>query len=157
MNPEFTIRRATPDDAALISLYRRLMFTDIGYDKHDNLMAMEAAYAPWVRERLTDDGYMGVLMMAGEAVAACAGMLVVANPPNPVSIHPQRGYILDVYTAPDYRRRGLARQLMAALVEIARERQFSRVDLHASDEGRPLYEAMGFSVTGEMRLWLVER
>ena len=39
-------------------------------------------------------------------------------------------------------------------VEECRKRKLKRVALHASDIGRPLYEAMGFKSTNEMRLEL---
>jgi GNAT superfamily N-acetyltransferase len=60
--------------------------------------------------------------------------------------------VLNVYCEPPHRRRGLARALMDAILDWCRERSISRVSLHASDEGRPLYEGLGFTATNEMRL-----
>jgi len=38
------------------------------------------------------------------------------------------------------------------MLEWCREAGYKNVSLHASDEGRPLYESMGFVPTNEMRL-----
>ena len=59
--------------------------------------------------------------------------------------------MLNVYTEAAHRRRGVARALMDVMLGWCRDRDISRVLLHASDEGRPLYETLGFLPTNEMR------
>jgi ribosomal protein S18 acetylase RimI-like enzyme len=56
---------------------------------------------------------------------------------------------------PEYRRRGIARSIMRELIDRWRSQGFDCVCLHASDEGRPLYEQIGFQPTNEMRLNLL--
>jgi len=56
-----------------------------------------------------------------------------------------------MYTEPEHRRRGLARRLMEAMIGWCREEGYASLFLHASDEGRALYAALGFSPTNEMR------
>jgi GNAT superfamily N-acetyltransferase len=85
---------------------------------------------------------------------AGAGLLVVpwvASPRNPV---PRIAYVLNVYTDPAYRRRGLSRRLMETIIAWCREQGFGVVHLHASEVGRPLYESLGFEPSNEMRLSL---
>ena len=60
--------------------------------------------------------------------------------------------VLNLYVERDQRRRGVARELMKAMIVWCRDNGFSSVGLHASDEGRPLYEQLGFKATNEMRL-----
>jgi GNAT superfamily N-acetyltransferase len=62
--------------------------------------------------------------------------------------------ILNVYTEPEWRRQGMARKLMLAMIEWCRPQGFPYVDLHASQDGRSLYEQLGFTPTSEMRLRL---
>jgi GNAT superfamily N-acetyltransferase len=59
--------------------------------------------------------------------------------------------VLNVYVEPHWRRRGLARRLMQEILEWAPTAGVARLVLHASREGRPLYEALGFTATNEMR------
>ena len=59
--------------------------------------------------------------------------------------------VLNMYVERDWRRRGLARRLMNEIIAWARQAGIVRLVLHASDEGRPLYESMGFVPTPEMR------
>jgi len=60
----------------------------------------------------------------------------------------------NVYTDPDYRRCGIARQLMATIITWCKQQGFARVTLHASGDGRQLYESLGFVDSNEMRLGL---
>ena len=60
--------------------------------------------------------------------------------------------VLNVYVEPPWRRRGVAGALMRALLGALAARGVRRVVLHASAEGRRLYERLGFLPTNEMRL-----
>jgi GNAT superfamily N-acetyltransferase len=58
--------------------------------------------------------------------------------------------VQNVYTDPAWRKRGVARALMAVVMQWASERSLDRLVLHASEEGRPLYVSLGFGPTREM-------
>ena len=60
--------------------------------------------------------------------------------------------LLNVYTEPEFRQRGIARRIMGTILAWLKEQGFPSASLHASDEGRPLYEDLGFEATNEMRL-----
>ena len=61
------------------------------------------------------------------------------------------GLILNIYVEPAWRRRGLARRLMTTILEWAPSAGVVRLVLHASSDGRPLYESLGFVASNEMR------
>ena len=69
---------------------------------------------------------------------------------------PRCGMILNVYTLPTHRQRGLARRLLETLHEWCRAEGIERVVLNASVFGKPLYDSMGYVVSDEpmMRLKL---
>ncbi len=60
--------------------------------------------------------------------------------------------VMNVYTEIGCRRQGLARRMMLHLQDYCHAENITRVVLHASDEGRPLYENLGYVLTNEMRL-----
>jgi ribosomal protein S18 acetylase RimI-like enzyme len=64
----------------------------------------------------------------------------------------RRGNILNVYTEPGHRRQGMARALMQIALDWCAANQLDIVILHSSDDGRGLYESLGFEATNEMRL-----
>ncbi len=64
----------------------------------------------------------------------------------------RRGNILNVYTEPEFRRRGLARRLTQAAMDWGKANGVDCVILHGSGDGRALYEPLGFEPTNEMRI-----
>ena len=65
----------------------------------------------------------------------------------------KKAYIMNMYTAPEYRRRGIAFHTLDLLVKAAKEQGVSQIALEATDMGRPLYERYGFvKMEGEMEL-----
>lgn len=148
-----TVRRATAADAPLITHHRRAMFEDMGRTDHAQLDDMARRFEPWVREALAQGEYLGwfVVNESGEVVAG-AGLWLMEWPPHVLDDADRRGNVLNVYTRPDYRRQGLARRLMTVILDWCREHRIPTVILHASDQGRALYESLGFFASNEMRI-----
>ena len=152
---EFSIRRASVADADTLVSQRREMFRDMGYGDDAALDAMSAKFRPWVVDRIRAGEYLAWLALAANgAVAAGAALWLMDWPPHMIGSGSRRGNILNVYTAPEFRRCGLARRLTSVAVDWCRENGVDVVILHASDDGRPLYESMGFAASNEMRMQL---
>ena len=65
----------------------------------------------------------------------------------------KKAYIMNMYTASEYRRQGIAFHTLDLLVNDAREQGVSQIALEATDMGRPLYEKYGFvKMEDEMEL-----
>ena len=65
----------------------------------------------------------------------------------------KKAYIMNMYTAPEYRRKGIAIHTLDLLVKDAREQGASQITLEATEMGRPLYEKYGFvKMEDEMEL-----
>jgi GNAT superfamily N-acetyltransferase len=112
---------------------------------------------PFLQKGLADGSYRGWLACADNGqVVAGGGVVVYKWPTSPDYTDPHRAYIIDVYTAPAYRRCGIARRIMETIIDWCRAEGFRSVSLHASPYGRPLYESLGFEPTNEMRLSLEE-
>lgn len=106
-------------------------------------------------ERLANGQYRAWLVeSAPEQVIAGAGIIVFDYHSSPLDPCPRRPVIVNVFTERAHRRQGIARKLMEILVEWCREEGFGSILLHASNEGRPLYDSLGFKPTNEMRLML---
>lgn len=90
----------------------------------------------------------------GELAACAVGTIEcrLGAPDNPSG---ETGYVFNVVTDPDCRRRGYSRACMTALLDWYRQRGVARVDLRASTEGEPLYRALGFAATGDPAMRLV--
>jgi GNAT superfamily N-acetyltransferase len=58
-----------------------------------------------------------------------------------------------VLVAPEYRRHGIATQLMSAGIDYLRSAGIATVKLDATPSGRPIYEALGFVSEGLIERW----
>jgi GNAT superfamily N-acetyltransferase len=131
------------------------MFLDIGDHDPEKLAGMTEAFRPWLESRIAAGEYLGWLAMASDGtVAAGLGLWLMDWPPHVLGGGSRRGNIVNVYTERAHRRRGLARLLLNEALEWCRANRVDVVILHASKEGRNLYESVGFKPTNEMRLVL---
>ena len=64
--------------------------------------------------------------------------------------------IANVFTEPEWRRRGIAELLLKEIVAWSREQTLDDLVLHAPDDDRNLYEQLGFVLTNKMRLQATE-
>ena len=92
-------------------------------------------------------------------IVAGAGVQLREVPPHPQTnldgkieiVSGRQAIIQNVFTEPTWRRRGLAAILIKRIIDWSREQGIDSLVLHASDEGRALYERLGFIDTSEMR------
>jgi len=159
----YTIRPATVTDAATIAAHRVAMFSDMGQVPTQALAdQLRAASTSAISVSLRDGSYVGWLAVAADdQVIAGAGahikpQLPRITPGGQVAAGPAP-LVVNVYTAPNWRRQGIARAVMRKLLDWALARGCDRVMLHASDDGRHLYESLGFAATNEMRWTPTER
>jgi len=153
--PEIEIRVATADDIAVLVRHRRLMWWEMGRQDEAALRLMEAAAGEYFTTAIADGSYRGLLAIDAAGTTIGGGGIVISPWPGvPGQRQARRAMILNVYVEHEHRRRGIARRLMQALIDWCRENDFANVGLHASDEGRALYEELGFEPTNEMRLTL---
>ena len=149
-----TLRRATPDDIPLIAQHRHHMFAENRFGSEAHFCEMDTRFADWLRTHLADGTYIGLLMDEGGQILAGAGIYLMDWPPHYLHVEPRRAYLLNFYTEPEARGRGLANQLLAAAVDECRTRGVRTITLHASPFGRPIYERFGFTDSSEMLLQL---
>lgn len=153
MTNGYLLRTATASDAAIIARHRGLMFFDMGSVTRQQSETLIEATEPWMAGLLAAGNYAGWLIEAGGEVVAGGGIHLRELPPGPGCLKVGRwGHIVNVYTSPDHRRRGLARLVMNEMLQWCATNRLDLVTLTASEEGRPLYESLGFAETADMRL-----
>ena len=149
--PMFETRTATTADVALIASHRRAMFAAMGGHDEALLDGIHRASEPWVARMIAEGKYLGWITTDKARPIASAGLLILDWPPHPFDpTGEKRGYLLNFFVDPEYRRRGLARSLVELCLAEARRRSIRVVSLHASPEGRTVYEQLGFRPTNEM-------
>jgi GNAT superfamily N-acetyltransferase len=149
----FRIREAAPFEIAEIMRQRRSMYEDMGCKNPSALDLMQRTSEDFVRSNITSGAYRQWFAEIAE-FQVIGGVAVFIYPwvSSPNYPRPERAYVLNMYVDPKYRRQGVARALMKEAINWCRRQGFRRIQLHASEEGKPLYETLGFRPTNEMRL-----
>ena len=152
------IRRAGAADAAVLARHRAEMFRDMGELPAASYAGLVAASLAHFVEALPAGRYHGWLAVRLDRpveVVAGAGLQLIERLPRPDAqgrvIAASEGYVFNVFTERPWRRRGVAERLMREVIECARAHGIGRLTLHASAEGRLLYQKLGFVATNEMR------
>lgn len=83
-------------------------------------------------------------------IVATALLLIIEKPANPYFITGKTGMVLNVYTKEEYRRQGIAKQLIEMLLEDAKTLKLDFVELKATKEGYELYKKIGFEDVASM-------
>ena len=157
MSLDLLIRQATQTDIPEILRQRRAMYEDMGYKDAAAILEMLSTCEPYLKAAVANGSFQGWLALERNRIAGGGAVLISPWPSHPYDLECRRATILNLYVYPEFRRRGVARELMRTMIAWCREREFAAVYLHSSKYGRPLYEALGFEPTTEMRLKLRER
>jgi len=147
-----TIRQADTRDIPELVRLRRRMYEDMRCSDTAALDAMASLTAAYLRRAVADGSFRAWLACHGDRVIAGGAVLITAWPAHPYALECRRATILNVYTDPSYRRRGIARQIMQTMISWCKQQGLARLTLHASEDGRRLYESLGFEPSNEMRL-----
>jgi len=152
---EARIRPAKLRDLEVLIRHRRMMWWEIGRREESALEVMEVAARQYFVSALADGSYRGFLAEDGSGAVVGGGGIVISAWPGVLGQRqPRRAMILNLYVERAHRRKGIAQALMEAMIAWCREKEFAYVSLHASAQGRGLYEKLGFKPTDEMRLEL---
>ncbi len=97
---------------------------------------------------MSDGTYVSWLAMDGDKIVGTSGMSFVEKPPYFGCPSGRIGLLSSMFTDPGYRRMGIAKELLARVVEEARAYGCGTVQITASDMGVLLYTDFGFVKNG---------
>lgn len=145
MGAAVAIRRATAADAEEVIRLRLAFLREYGEAEGRPFpVALESATREYVQRMLSTGDLRFWFAEADRAVAGCCALILFDRPPsygNPAGL---TAYLLNVYTVPAYRRRGIASRLIEEALRHAKSIGAGRVSLHTSSAGRAVYERLGF-------------
>ena len=97
---------------------------------------------------MAEGTFVSWLAFDGEKIIGTSGMSFVEKPPYFGCPSGKMGLLSSMYTDPDYRRKGIAKELLDRVVKEAKAYGCGTVQITASDMGVKLYSAYGFTHNG---------
>ena len=143
------INQATANDLDLL-VDMRILFGDELVGKQDP--TVESDYRNSLRQYFAaelDQTYLSCYATVDGIAVAIAGMVVRKQPGSLKNPSGLWEYIMNVFTLPAYGGRALSTQVMRALMEYAATRGITAFELHATEQGEPVYQKLGFKIHPE--------
>jgi GNAT superfamily N-acetyltransferase len=142
-----------PDDIDLLVAHRLNMWRDIHPEFGTEVDESEGPTRKWIKRKLAEGKLIGLIARSPDGKVAGSGCIWLREEqPRPTNPRQEVPYLMSMYTEPTFRRKGVAKAIVKRALGWCREHNYDRVVLHASTQGKPLYESLGFESTTEMRL-----
>ena len=140
------LKKIDPDDISVLVDYRLLYLTELQGE-------MDVDYREQLRRDLTDyferaisEGrFMAILAEDDEKIVSFGGMVIKEIPGDVKRSTYLEGDILNMYTVPEARRKGISSLILEKLLSEAKIMGITKVALHTSKDGEKLYRKFGFS------------
>lgn len=151
---EARYKKATIEDLALLVDMRIkvLRAANMLSEETDMSEVRRCSYR-YYKEALCNGSHTAYLVFDGNNVIGTGGASFFQVMPTYHNPSGRKAYIMNMYTDPVYRRRGVAYKTLDLLVRDIRKCGVSAISLEATEMGKPLYEKYGFvKMQNEMEL-----
>lgn len=107
----------------------------------------------YYKKALSDGSHIAYLVFDESGCIGTGGVSFFQVMPTYHNPSGKKAYIMNMYTNPKYRRKGIAYKTLDMLIKEIKSKGISSISLEATDMGRPLYEKYGFvKMNSEMEL-----
>jgi GNAT superfamily N-acetyltransferase len=140
------IRRVEEIDVPMMTAARLNYLTEMqGERAPEYLQELQQKLQSFFIETMKEGSFFALLAEFEGKVVSYGGMIVKKIPGDLNQSSYLEGDILNMYTLPEYRRKGISSRILEELMKEAKVMGISKVALHCSKEGEPLYRKFGFS------------
>ena len=109
---------------------------------------LRPALKDYYNRHMREGTFVSWIAVDGDKIIGTSGMSFVEKPPYFGCPNGKIGLLSSMFTNPDYRRKGIAKELLRRVVEEARKYGCGTIQITASDMGVKLYTAYGFVRNG---------
>ncbi|SEG06196.1 L-amino acid N-acyltransferase YncA [Butyrivibrio sp. Su6] len=147
-------RKATIEDLDILVTTRiEVLRAANRLDASVDMSEVERQSRDYYSKAMADGSHIAYLVFDEDKFIGAGGVSYYRVMPTYHNTSGEKAYIMNMYTASDYRRRGIAYKTLDLLVQDARSRGIKAISLEATEMGRPLYEKYGFvKMNDEMEL-----
>ncbi|EOS78005.1 hypothetical protein C819_00621 [Lachnospiraceae bacterium 10-1] len=147
-------KRATSEDIDILTKTRIEVLRAANQLSDDiDMSEVEKESYNYYQKALCDGSHIAYLVFDGKRFVGAGGVSFFQVMPTYHNPSGNKAYIMNMYTNPAYRRRGIAAKTLDMLINDTKNKGITAISLEATDMGRPLYEKYGFiKMNDEMKL-----
>jgi GNAT superfamily N-acetyltransferase len=98
----------------------------------------------YFNEHIDKNDFIGIIGEYNGKVVSVVYLIIKDFPPNPYMLNGRTGTLLNVYTFPEYRKKGIAKKIIKEILKEAKLMGINSIDLKSTDDGYTLYKNLGF-------------
>lgn len=149
-------RRSTIDDTEVLVNFRVRFLNELyTHPDNDETEIVKKSLREYFSKAISSNDFIAWLAEYKGKVIATSGMVVWRMPARYHGLESGRlGYILNMYTIPEARKKGICTQLLNELIKEAKSLGLTYVHLHSSEDGINIYRKVGFVEPEQIELGL---
>ena len=146
---EIQIRQATIQDIDLLMRWRMEVLHEVFVIPPEQSVTeleaeLEAENRHYYQKELPQGGHIACFAYIGEEIVGCGGMCLYHEMPSPDNPNGKCAYLMNIYARPQFRRHGIGNKVVRWLIAQAEQLGITKIYLETSEDGRPLYQEIGF-------------
>ncbi len=147
---DITYHLATEADVEkLINFRLSFLIEFLGPQTEEKIQALAANLRAFFDRALNERSYICWFARSGNELAGVGGLSVRQHPGNFLNFTGKAGYIMNMYTLPAHRRKGICSEILVRLQQTAKEMGIYSFELHATKEGEMVYTQHNFKLHNE--------
>ena len=148
-------RKLCPDDRDLF-IRLRLDFINESHKDIDEIEKekLKTSLQSYFDKHITSGEFIGIICEYDQKIISVAYLIIGEWPANRTFINGKIGTLLNVYTYPEYRKNGIATDVIKMIIEEAKKQNVSKINLLATEDGENVYKKLGFFETEDKSMRL---
>ena len=149
-----TYKQANLDDIELLVKSRIIVLREANHlDDSADMSEIETQSYDYYKQAIPNGECIAYLVFDDDKLIGCGGVSFFRVMPTCHNPTGKKAYLMNIYTIPEYRRKGIAYKTRDLLVKATKEKGVKHITLEATAMGRPMYEKYGFTkMNDEMEL-----
>ncbi|MCR5500992.1 MAG: GNAT family N-acetyltransferase [Acetatifactor sp.] len=145
---KLSVKRASLDELDMLMEWRMRVLAEVFSDSEKpNWVGIRKNNEEYYRESLSDGTHTACFALNEDdgVIIGCGGICYQKEMPSPDNPTGTNGYLMNIYTLPEYRGQGVGRRIVEFLIDDARGRNTEKIYLESSKDAKHLYREIGFS------------
>lgn len=143
-----SVRKASLDELGTLMEWRVRVLAEVfpAKEKEDRT-AIRNNNEAYYRRHLADGTHTACFAIDTESreIIGCGGICYQNEMPSPDNLSGTNGYLMNIYTLPEYRGEGVGKKIVEYLIDDARKHGTEKIYLESSEAARKLYHEIGFT------------
>ena len=150
---KITFHKANPEDAHMLAEYRiRFAIELAGGQTSERIEALKKQMIEYFTRATLENSCISFIAKSNNTIAGLGSVHVREVPGNFKNMSGKWGYIMNMYTVPEFRKQGICSEILKLLVNEGKRHGITAFELHATEEGKPVYLKGGFQIHNEPTL-----